>query len=310
MDAESAKARILWIVVGALALMAGLIFIGFLNKRKSNTVLTAKNAEIIKQKDEISAQSGSIQESIYYATRIQKALLPSRKNYISLLPGSFVFLKPKDSVSGDFFWHHKSGNEIITVAADCTGHGVPGAFMSIIFSTILDKVVVDEGVLRPDQILESVSAVLTSKLLERNVKEEEFKDGMDVAVVRINTLTKKMDYAGARNSIYIVRDKELKEIKGTRRSVGLIAHTAKIPFALEQYDLQPNDLVYLFTDGFADQKGGEKGKKFYYQPFKDLLLELSHSSENVPPLLEKEFEKWKGNNEQFDDVLVVGIRIS
>lgn len=309
-DAESAKARNLWIAIAALGLIAILILIGFINKKKSNTALKQKNIEIIKQKDEISAQSLNIKDSIDYATRIQKALLPSPENFSALLPGSFVFLKPKDSVSGDFFWYHKSGNEIITAAADCTGHGVPGAFMSIIFSTILDKVVVDERIFQPDQMLESISAILTSKLLERNLNEEEFKDGMDVAVVRINTLTKKMEYAGARNGIYIVRDKELDEIKGTRRSVGVIGNTTRTPFALNHYDLQAGDTVYMFSDGFADQKGGVKGKKFYYQPFKDLLLEMSASQKDVPTQLNAKYDNWKGKNEQFDDVLVVGIRIS
>lgn len=309
-DAETAKTRILWIALASLGLIAALILIGFLNKKKSNMILTAKNVEILKQKDEISAQSVNIKESIDYATRIQKALLPSPKNFMKILPGSFVFLKPKDSVSGDFFWFHKAGNEVITVAADCTGHGVPGAFMSIIFSTILDKVVVDEKIYQPDQILESISAILTSKLLERSVKEEEFKDGMDVSIVRINTVTKKMEYSGARNSIYIVRDNELSEIKGSRRSVGVLANTAKVPFALNHQDLQTNDSVFMFSDGFADQKGGEKGKKFYYQPFKDLLVEMSKVDENIPSILNAKFENWKGKNEQFDDVLVVGIRIS
>lgn len=309
-DAESAKARNLWIALAALGLIAFLILLGFLNKKKSNTALTAKNIKITKQKDEISAQSVNIKESIDYATRIQKALLPSPENFSSMLPGSFVFLKPKDSVSGDFFWYHKVGNEIITVAADCTGHGVPGAFMSIIFSTILDKVVVDEKVYQPDQILESISAILTSKLMERDVKEEEFKDGMDVAVVRINTVTNKMEYAGARNGIYIVRDNELTELKGSRRSVGVIGNTARIPFALNNFDLKSSDRVFMFSDGFADQKGGVKGKKFYYQPFKDLLLEMSKVDEDVPAILNSKYENWKGENEQFDDVLVVGIRVS
>ena len=133
---------------------------------------------------------------------------------------------------------------------------------------------------------------------------------MDVAVVRINTHTKKMEYAGARNAIYIVRGDELTEIKGSRRSVEVLANTAKIPFALNHYDLMPDDHVFMFSDGFADQKGGEKGKNFYYQPFKDLLLEMSKSKQDVPQQLHAKYESWKGTNEQFDDVLVVGINVS
>lgn len=310
-DAEMAKTQILWVAVASIGLIAILILIGLVRKRKSNQLLIAKNEEINLQKNELTVQANNIQESIDYATRIQKAMLPSPSEFMSLMPGSFVFLRPKDSVSGDFFWYHKMGSQLVIVAADCTGHGVPGAFMSIIFSNLLDKVVIDEKVTHPNQILESICGILTSKLMERNLKYENFKDGMDVSVVNINTANKSLMFSGARNGIYIVRGGNLSEIKGTRRSVGVLNERVKLSFENHDMSLEKDDFIYLFSDGFADQKGGEKGKKFYYQPFKDLIISLSDSNGNqIPEKLNAKYEQWKGNQKQFDDVLVVGVKIT
>ncbi len=310
-EAAMAKSQILWIAVASIGLIAILILIGLMRKRKSNQLLIAKNEEINLQKDELTKQASNIQESIDYATRIQKAMLPSSNEFISMMPGSFVFLRPKDSVSGDFFWYHKVGNQIVIVAADCTGHGVPGAFMSIIFSNLLDKVVIDEKITHPNEILESICGILTSKLMERNLKYENFKDGMDVSVVNINTAYNSLMFSGARNGIYIVRKGNLSEIKGTRRSVGVLNDHIKLPFENHEFSIEKDDFIYLFSDGFADQKGGEKGKKFYYQPFKDLVVSLSDSNGNqIPEKLNAKYEQWKGNQKQFDDVLVVGVKIT
>ncbi len=310
-EAAMAKSQILWIAVASIGLVAILILIGLIRKRKSNQLLITKNEEINLQKDELTKQASNIQESIDYATRIQKAMLPSPSEFMSMMPGSFVFLRPKDSVSGDFFWYHKAGNQIIIIAADCTGHGVPGAFMSIIFSNLLDKVIIDEKITHPNQILESICGILTSKLMERNLKYENFKDGMDVSVVNINTTTKRLMFSGARNGIYIVRNGNLSEIKGTKRYVGVLNEQVKLPFENHDISIEKDDFIYLFSDGFADQKGGEKGKKFYYQPFKDLVVTLSDLNGNqIPEKLNAKYEQWKGNQKQFDDVLVVGVRIT
>ncbi len=316
-EAESIKGQRLLIGLGALGIIAFLILLAFLGKRKSNKALQAKNAEILKQKeeitlqhDEILEQSKNIQQSIDYATRIQQSVLPSHSQFGKVTKNSFIYLNPKDHVSGDFFWYHEIGSQVIVIAADCTGHGVPGAFMSIIFSTILDKVVADEKITSPSAILESICAILTSKLLERNLDNSEFKDGMDVSVINYNRATKTILFSGARNHSYLVQSGELTELKATRRSVGVLTDKPTIPFEETSVKVASGDRVYMFSDGFPDQKGGEKGKKYYYKPFKEMLKNLgSKKPENHPTEIANEFNKWKGDKEQFDDVMVIGFEI-
>lgn len=316
-QAEAAKSQNLYIIIAGLAVVVILILVGFILKNNSNKKLQAKNKEIVSksneisnQRDEILKQTRNIEQSIDYATKIQQALLPSSNLFKEVVPSSFVFLKPKDNVSGDFFWFHEVENGYIAAAADCTGHGVPGAFMSIIFSNFLDKVVVDEGVRDPAEILESISARLTAKMKERKISEKEFKDGMDVSVVHVNRYNE-LTFSGARNPIYIVQDGNLKELKGTKRSVGMKDERFETQFEKHKLQLNPTDKIFLFSDGFPDQKGGPKGKKFYYQPFKELLVSISSSSiAGAETELNKVYEEWRGKHEQFDDVLVVGVEVS
>ncbi|MFT5600429.1 MAG: serine phosphatase RsbU (regulator of sigma subunit) [Flavobacteriales bacterium] len=316
-EAAVAQRRTLYIIIGALAIVSALILIGLIGKQRTNKSLKAKNAEILKQKEEITVQrdeiykkSENISQSIDYATRIQKAILPSPNKFSEVVSNSFILLRPKDNVSGDFFWYYQIGDELVIVAADCTGHGVPGAFMSIIFSTLLDKIVIDEGKKNPNEILESICNTLTSKLLGKDIGNTEFKDGMDVAIVTVNRKKKELLYSGARNPAYLIRQGKLLELKGTRRSVGILANTKKIPFELLSLDIEAKDRIFIFSDGFPDQKGGVRNKKYYYQPFKDLLVGLGDENMvNFPEKITQEYIAWKGDNEQFDDVLIVGVEI-
>lgn len=316
-EAEAAKSQLLWIAIAGLGIVVVLVLAGFIQKNRTNKKLQAKNNEILQksseistQRDEILKQSKNIEQSIDYATKIQQALLPSSNQFREIVPSSFVFLRPKDNVSGDFFWFQEVENGYVAAAADCTGHGVPGAFMSIIFSNLLDKVVVDEGVNRPSEILESICSRLTSKMKERKITEKEFKDGMDVAIIHINKKNE-LTYAGARNPIYIVQKGELTELKGTKRSVGMMDERFKAPFEDHQVGLEKNDKIFLFSDGFPDQKGGSEGKKFFYQPFKELLTKISTGTiTGANQELNKVYDNWRGQHEQFDDVLVVGIEVS
>lgn len=316
-ETQQAKTSMLYTIIGALAIFVVLILIGFVIKNNSHKKLQSKNREILakteeisNQRDEILKQTKNIEQSLDYATKIQQALLPFSTYFKEVVPSSFVFLRPKDNVSGDFFWFHPLENGFIAAAADCTGHGVPGAFMSIIFSNLLDKVVIDEGITDPSQILENISARLTNKMKERKITEKEFKDGMDVSIVHINRYNE-LVYAGARNPIYIVQKGELKEIKGTRRSVGMHDSRFNTPFENHKIQVDKADKVYMFSDGFPDQKGGPIGKKFYYQPFKDLLVGISHKNiAGADEELNKVYDDWRGKHEQFDDILVVGIEIS
>lgn len=315
-EAEIAKSQLLYIIIGGLALIVVLIFTGFILKNQSNKKLQAKNKEILSktreisaQRDEILKQTKNIEQSLDYATKIQQALLPTSSLFKEVVPSSFVFLKSKDHVSGDFFWFHEIENGYIAAAADCTGHGVPGAFMSIIFSNFLDKVVIDDGIKDPAKILESICSRLTEKMKERKISEQEFKDGMDVSVIHLSKYGE-LTYAGARNPIYIISKDQLTEIKGAKRSVG-IDNRKSLSFQNHKLQLEEGDKIFLFSDGFPDQKGGAAGKKFYYQPFKELLLNISKGSMlNAESELNKAYDSWKGDLEQLDDVLVVGIEIS
>ncbi|MCB9195795.1 MAG: SpoIIE family protein phosphatase [Flavobacteriales bacterium] len=309
--AEMAKSQNLYIIIIGMSLIVIMILFGFILKNNSNKKLQSKNEEISLQRDEILKQSKNIQHSIDYATKIQQALLPSYTLFKEVVNDSFVFLKPKDNVSGDFFWFHKTNKGYIAAAADCTGHGVPGAFMSIIFSNLLDKAVIEDGIHSPEKILESICIMLTNKLADRKISGKEFKDGMDVAIIAVNNGNEVL-YSGARNSIYIAKsDNDLLELKGTKRSVGVNNDKLDKPFELHKQILQKGDKIFMFSDGFPDQKGGEKGKKFYYQPFKELLHDISQKSiHGAASDLDKVYEKWRGKNEQYDDVLVVGIEVS
>lgn len=316
-EAEIAKSQTLYIVIGGLAIIVILILVGFVLKNNSNKKLQVKNKEILsksneisEQRDEILKQTKNIEQSLDYATKIQQALLPSSNHFKEVVPSSFVFLRPKDNVSGDFFWFHEMDDGFIAAAADCTGHGVPGAFMSIIFSNFLDKVVVDEGMKDPGQILESICARLTAKMKERKMSEKDFKDGMDASIIYLNKYNE-LTYAGARNPIYIIQEGKLNEIKGTRRSVAMSDDRNNEPFQNHKIQVGPMDKIFLFSDGFPDQKGGPEGKKFFYQPFKDLLVNISSGSiTGATEELNKVYNDWRGNHEQFDDVLVVGIEVS
>lgn len=185
--------------------------------------------------------------------------------------------------------------------------------MTILCSTILEKIVVEEEVTSPDLILEQTSERLTKKIQDNHLDgdEEDFKGGMDVAIVHINMKTKEIKFSGARNPLYVVRHSELIEIKPTRRSVAYKTARKMPDFAVETFQLMDNDHLYMFSDGFADQKGGPKGKKYYYKPFKEFLAKLPANNpiDYQHDILEAEFNRWRGDIEQYDDVIIVGLEI-
>ena len=311
-DKKAAENRNLFILLGALCVITVLILLGFLNKRKTNKVLTQKNIEISKQKDEIELKTKHINQSIDYATRIQKAILPAWNKLNAAFPNSFIYLNPKDKVSGDFFWIHQKYDTVFVSAADCTGHGVPGAFMSIIFSNVLDKIVNEYNVTDHAEILEKASQELEKMILDRGYSTSDFKDGMDIALLRISINTKMLTYAGAKNPVYIVRNEELTELKATRRSVNIVSEdTIKKQFKNETFKLEKGDRLFVFSDGFPDQKGGKEDTKFFYKPFREMLTSTSSLEiEKQKQVINETFNAWKGEGEQIDDVLIVGIEIS
>ena len=273
--------------------------------RREADLERVKNDELKKAYGIIEEKNKDITDSIRYAKRIQTAILPKDTFIQSLFPESFVLFKPKDIVSGDFYWaSFKNGSKII-VAADCTGHGVPGAFMSMTGSTLLNEVVNEKATTTATGILSLLRERLM-QTLQQTGADGESKDGMDIALCVIDG--NKLEFAGANNPLYIINDGVLKEYKGDKQPIGVHVGEQK-PFISHSIELQKGDSVYIFTDGFADQFGGPNGKKFLYKRFQELLLSVSTKPmDQQKQILDDTIESWKQGGEQIDDILVIGLR--
>jgi len=261
------------------------------------------------QRDEITFQKKEITDSIHYASRIQRAILPPA-NYISeSFPQHFVLLKERDIVSGDYYWMYRKENKTIFAAVDCTGHGVPGAFMSMLGSAFLDEIVTKQiEIPRANEILNQLRRQVIASLHQTG-GENETKDGMDMALFMFDTLTYEMHYSGAFNSLYLIRDGELTEFKADRMPIGVSFNQDK-GFTLHEIKLQKKDTFYIFSDGYIDQFGGIDGKKYKSRNFKNLLLSIQDKSMiEQKEILEDKLVEWRGKIEQIDDVLVAGFRL-
>jgi serine phosphatase RsbU (regulator of sigma subunit)/Tfp pilus assembly protein PilF len=289
-----------------LLIIIGIVVRVNLQRRKTNLALEQKNVEISKQKEMVEVKQKEIVSSIYYASRIQNALLTSENYFRTRLSDFFLLYKPKDIVSGDFYWALEHKGIFYLIVADCTGHGVPGAFMSLLNISVLNELIIERGILQPDLILNE-----TRKEIIRSLNPEGgdvSKDGMDCILCAIDLKNNKMTYAGANNSFYLLRDNGIIISKTDKMPVGL-THNER-PFTCHEIELKKNDRLYLVTDGYADQFGGPKGKKFKYKQLQQLIL----SNGNLPmqeqkDLLNSEIENWRGELEQVDDICLVGIRI-
>ncbi|MCK4664097.1 MAG: SpoIIE family protein phosphatase [Bacteroidales bacterium] len=270
------------------------------DKQRLEKIIQERTREIRKQKKEIT-------DSIHYASRIQESIIPSDEIISGILNDYFILYKPKDIVSGDFYWIGKHSNKVIIIAADCTGHGVPGAFMSMLGTAFLNEIINKENKTSPDEILNILRNNVV-KALKQEGEESKSKDGMDVAILTLDTGTNKLEYAGANNPFYLIRNKELIETKANKMPVAI--YLKMEPFTKHEIELQTGDSLYIFSDGFADQFGGPKGRKFMYKPFKKLLIEMQGKPMcEQKEILDKTFEDWKNDNEQIDDVLVIGVSI-
>jgi len=303
-----------------MLILAFVIYKNFRNKQKTNRILEEKNHILQEQKDKIEAQNRDITDSIKYAQRIQQALLPPDEFLQKQLPEYFVFFRPRDIVSGDFYWATENYDNFVFTAADCTGHGVPGAFMSMLGISFLNEIVnkydPESGeVMRAHIILNHLrNAVKTS--LRQTGSDDEAKDGMDMALIVMDKARKTLQYAGAHNPLFIIREGELLQYKADKMPVGIFIRE-KESFTNHEIQLQKGDAIYMFSDGYVDQFGGENGKKFMISRLRNLLLKIHHlPMEEQRQILEKEFDEWvsytDGNGEnyrQIDDVLVVGFRV-
>ena len=297
------------------AIFAALLIRMRFNLTKKEIISRLKLAE---SKHVIEEKNKEILDSINYAKRIQLALIPPEAVFKEeLLPNSFIIYKPKDIVSGDFYWGaqlsttkegYENENLVVFCVADCTGHGVPGAFMSLIGIKILNQSIQQKEVNSPAAALNYLNEQVFNTVNKHSKKDELVRDGMDANLCSINFKTLKLTYAGANNPLYIIRNKELIEIKADKQPIG--AYEDQKPFTDHEIQLEKGDMVYAFSDGYPDQFGGSDGKKMKTKRFKEQLI--LHSDESVAiqqQQLDLFFEDWKGDLEQLDDVCIIGVRI-
>ncbi len=316
--------RTIWAYISYTFLFAGFVFlvvqlsVGRLKRAKlvlENTVRD-RTSEIVKQSEEIQKQKNIVEiknkditDSINYAKRIQDTILPPDKEIKAMLPNCFILFMPKDILSGDFYWLDEIDNKTLVAAVDCTGHGVPGALMSIVGNNILSQSINEHRLSQPSEILDELNKGVTNTLRQKN-EESKVKDGMDIVLLALDKNAMKLEFAGANNPLYHIRNGVLNEIKGDKFPIGIFIGEELKHFTNHNIQLQKGDTIYLFTDGYADQFGGPQGKKFKYNQFKNTLLNMqAFPMESQREHLLKTINDWKGDNEQVDDILVIGIKV-
>ncbi len=296
-----------------LVLLAVIIFIiGFFRYRteqlrKAKVILektvSTRTSELRTQKEIVEEKNREITDSINYAKRIQSAILPTDKLVKEFLKDSFVLYKPKDIVAGDFYWMQHVGDKVLFAAADCTGHGVPGAMVSVVCNNALNRSVREHGLTDPGKLLDKAREII---IQEFDKSDEEVKDGMDIALCSLEGNT--LHYAGAHNPLWLIRNGELIETRGNKQPVGQFFRSE--PYTTHTFELEKGDTFYIFSDGYVDQFGGEKGKKFKSKSFRELLLSIQGlPMEEQRSSIDRTFETWRGDLEQVDDVCVIGVRI-
>lgn len=286
-----------------------------------------RTAEVVKKNNELAKKNQDIMDSINYAKRIQQAILPSDLLIKKHLPESFVLFKPKDVVSGDFYWFEALDDLVMFSAVDCTGHGVPGAFMSIMGHDGLQRAVSEFQLRKPDEILEKLNDIVQDTLQSGDNKE--VKDGMDMALCVYNPKTNILEFSGANNPIYIVRAENKKplirngevmeatmtsceftlyETKPNKQPIG--PYINRVPFVMHTFQLEPGDSIYIFSDGYPDQFGGPKGRKFMYKKFKETILKNQiEDMTKQKSFYNQIINAWMSNTEQIDDICVMGVRV-
>ena len=305
-----------WFIICTLLSLIGIIYLIIKRREKVQkeiqktleTELDKRTAEVFHKNKELEAKNNNITDSINYALRIQKSILPSKNLMKAHFPESFIFYQPRDIVSGDFYWYEKVGNKFIVVCADCTGHGVPGAFMSMITSTLFKEIAYQYEITDPADFLYKLDELLKNTLHKSD--KSSVQDGLDLSICIFDLETNFISFSGAYRPIFIYKNNTLEQIKTSHFSIGGDDFIEK-EFITYGKQLQKGDIVYLFTDGFPDQFGGEEGKKLYLKGFMSLIENSVDLNMDEQHLLLLHFLKdWKGDRKQVDDVLVMGIKIS
>lgn len=321
------NARLAQIIVGTMSIATAVIFylmgatflytcvigislVGFtvLFARVYNYI-QIQTAKIESKSKELESKNKDITDSINYAKRIQYAVLPLEESIYRSIPLCFIVYKPRDIVSGDFFWFHEIDRDnYIIVCADCTGHGVPGALMTVIGSNLLNQIILESKILSPSQILKELDTRISATLKQQKLKDDVVHDGMDLALLKVNKAKSEFTYTSAKRPAILVRDKQLSEFKGSKHTLGGFRNEEK-NFDEITKTYQEDDVIYLFTDGYIDQFGGPDNKKFMIRRFRDLLVSIhSKPIAEQKQKIESEITRWIGTNEQTDDIAVIGIR--
>ena len=293
-----------YLIIGLIivAIFSTFIFRGLTKQRTANKIIASQKQEVEKQKELVEEHQKEILDSIHYAKRIQNTLLAHQDFVDENLPDNFILFKPKDIVSGDFYWATKQGDNFYLAVCDSTGHGVPGAFMSLLNIGFLSEIINEKNILEPNEIFNHVRERLIT-----SISKEGQKDGFDGVLLCINQRTKEVSYVAANNAPILISKNVLRELDKDRMPVGKGEKADS--FKLHKVVVEKGDILYLYTDGYADQFGGPKGKKFKYKSLNDLLAKNSSLSLNTQSeILAKEFNSWKGDLEQVDDVCIIGIK--
>ena len=284
-------------------------------ERELEEKVRKRTAEVVQQKEEIELQNTKISElyeevtdSIKYAKGLQEAILPPSEFIEKVFPDSFVLYQPKDIVSGDFYWVQEKNNIVYFAAVDCTGHGVPGAFMSIVGYNQLKEAFRENDM--PSAILDDLNKGISETLNNNHDLNSITKDGMDLALCSYNPNTRELQYSGAYNPLYIVRNGKVDQITADKFAIGSYYEDQSKKYTNHAIQLERDDCIYIFSDGYADQFGGPNGKKFMYQRFRDLLIDINHNEmTNQKEALNNVMKEWKGGLKQIDDILVIGMRV-
>jgi len=304
---EATRRNVLYGGIAIALLIAAFIFNRLRVTRRQKLLIQEQKKAVEEQKEIVEEKNTEITDSINYAQRIQQALLKSEEHVSDHFPPHFILLKPKDIVSGDFYWAIEKQGCLYISVADCTGHGVPGAFMSMLGIAFLNEINSGEELLSPAQILDELRGRIIRELSQTGSLEGS-KDGMDMCIIRLNKGRENFEWAGANNPLYIVNGKEIKEIKADRQPVAFSDFSK--PFTNHSVQIEESNCLYMFSDGYVDQFGGAKGKKFKTKRYKELLLSFHKEDMEVQKSqLDNTFESWRGDIEQIDDVCVVGLRL-
>lgn len=305
---------LLFIVVAAVALIAGLTTFLLVRTRMLNRRIAQQSVLIAEKSALIEDAYGKIRDSISYSRKIQRAMLPTDETIAQLFPRSFVLYEPRDIVSGDFYWFQEREEEFLFAAADCTGHGVPGAFLSIVGYNHIHQAVNIHHITSPEKILDKVRDDVSATLKQYDnpsAGSGQANDGMDVSICSYNRKTLQLKFAGANHAVWILRNNTIHEIKGDTQPIGAYPGQEIKSYSLNEFQLEKKDRLYLFSDGFTDQFGGPKGRKFKAKQLKEILIGAAGQSlSQQKQMLHDTLRQWQGNYEQIDDVLVIGIEVS